>query len=307
MERTIKLPAEPLWVNSSLHTGEYWVKPHVHEAYYHLLYVKAGACQITINNQAYEMKPNMVFIAAPNDCHSLMSSASIGLQNSEIKFAVYSETLIKSLSALPKVFEADENQSHLLDLIINSGYDTSGYGNANIAQFSLLSYLYYICDTLRHRELNDCPSHYLQGLDLNGFSRATIDTVLFMEQHYMEEITLEIIGEVIGYNKNYISTMVMKDLSIHANEVLSFIRIQKAAELLHRSDYSVQEICRQAGFKNGSHFARLFKKMVGLTPLQYRFSYPKDILPPEEDILYDSNVPIWGNKLLRDYIELKSN
>lgn len=308
MESKINLPADLLWVNNTTHTEHFWIKEHIHGTYYHLTYIEEGTCNIIVNNEIYEMTPTMVALAAPNDPHGFHSVTSKeGIRFWEVKFIVYSNSLNHALSKLPKVFITDDLQRGLLNQVIKSGYNTGGHANVNAGRFYLTSFLYYLCDEVMSASNQDCPSPYLQGIDISNFSKATIDTVLYMEENYMHEVTLEKIGAEIGYHKNYISTMVRKDLSIHANELLSFIRIQKAAALLTQSDYSLTEIYLQTGFKNNSHFSKLFKKMVGLSPAQYRRSYPDGIIAPAEDGGFDEAIPMWGKGLLRDYIESKLN
>ncbi len=305
MERNIKLPADLIWVNEMICRKGFWTKPHKHETYYHLQLAVAGSCRTIIHNQTYELTPNRIVLAAPNDIHSIPEVSAMGIRCIEMKFTVWSDSLNRALSRLPKVFEATALQKSLIEMIFQSECEPNGKVNVNAGRFSLITLLYSLCGETEDASGSECPSRYLEGIDLTGFSKATVDTVLFMEQYYMEEVTLEKISEAIGYHKNYISTMVMKDLGIHANEVLAFIRIQKAAELLRHSEQSMQDICLQTGFKNTSHFSRMFRKMVGVTPLQYRRSCPADILPTY-DRNYDDNTAVWENERLRDYIDLKS-
>ena len=225
----------------------------------------------------------------------------------EVKFTVHSGSLQRAIAQLPKVFSADQMQHGLLELIVASTQPGYEQFNINANRFHLASFLYYTCREILSRQHQDCPSIYLKGIDISKFSRATVATVLYLEKNYMHEISLESISAEIGYHPNYISTMVKKDLSIHTNELLAFIRIQKAAEFLYYSDFSITEIYQQTGFVNNSHFSRLFKKMVGVSPSQYRRSYPTGIFAPNEETPHDEATPMWVNGLLRDYIESKAN
>ncbi len=47
-------------------------------------------------------------------------------------------------------------------------------------------------------------------------------------------------------------------------------RLRKAMSLLSGSDMTIEEIARQCGFANGSYFATVFRRQLGLTPLQFR-------------------------------------
>lgn len=307
MDSKINLPADILWVNSTTHKDTYWVDNHSHDTYCHLVYIRSGTCSTTVNGETYEMRPSTISIVTPKDTHSMHSIPSGGeIIFWEVKFIVHSNSLRRAIEQLPKVFLADEMQHGLLELIVQNSHGTREKTNINATRFHLASLLYYTCrDTLNSHQQN-CPSIYLKGIDISRFSQATVGTVLYLEKNYMYDISLEAIGAEIGYHPNYISAMVKRDLSIHTNELLAFIRIQKAAEFLYYSDFSIKEIYQQTGFINSSHFSRTFKKMVGISPSQYRRSYPTGIFAPNEETLHDEATPVWINGLLRDYIESKA-
>ncbi|MHC4158826.1 MAG: helix-turn-helix transcriptional regulator, partial [Planctomycetota bacterium] len=53
-------------------------------------------------------------------------------------------------------------------------------------------------------------------------------------------------------------------------DYLTGVRIERAKELLLATEQSCTEICFQVGYNNQSYFTRTFKRLVGMTPLQFR-------------------------------------
>jgi transcriptional regulator GlxA family with amidase domain len=53
-------------------------------------------------------------------------------------------------------------------------------------------------------------------------------------------------------------------------EHLTYIRVQRAQELLENSDGKLEAIAAQVGYHSGTVFARAFIRCVGLTPSQFR-------------------------------------
>lgn len=307
MDNKIALPADILWVCDTTYVENYQVKAHAHITYYHLLHIQSGYCNVTINGQTHKLTPGMTMLALPEDVHSIHQvSKGEKVCFWEVKFIVQSQSLNNALKKIERVFLADEVESGLLFSIIHNCYKTGQHININAGRFYLIALLYHICGDIMNSDKQENVSPYLQGIDTTGFSRATIETVQYVEEHYMHEVSLEQIGNTIGYYKNYISTAVKKDLSITVNELLSFVRIQKAAELLYYSDCSIKQIYAQTGFKNINHFTRIFKKMVGIPPAQYRKSFPDDVAENSNGIFtHDDSIPMWVNILLKDYIESK--
>ena len=98
--------------------------------------------------------------------------------------------------------------------------------------------------------------------------------------NYCEDVSLDAISEATGYNKKYLSTSFKRDFSISINDYLMLLRIQKAAELLLFSEANVTSLYKEVGFNNNNNFNRVFKKIVGVPPSQYRKSYPDGVKSP---------------------------
>lgn len=307
MDNNIMLPADILWVCDTSYKEYYQTKAHTHDSYYHLICIRSGHCKATLDGQSYNLSPGMVLIAMPEEVHCIDQIPKGGeVCLWEIKFIVHSRSLNAAFKGVERVFKADEVELGLMKGIINNSYGINRHVNLSAGRFYLFALLYNICDDVMNTCKHESVSHYLRGMDTTNFSRATIETVQYVEENYMHEISLEQIGAAIGYYKNYISTVVKKDLSITVNELLSFVRVQKAAEMLYYSDYNLKQIYTQTGFKTNSHFARIFKKMVGIPPAQYRRSFPDGALEiASEASNKDDAIPVWVNSLLKDYIETK--
>jgi YesN/AraC family two-component response regulator len=70
-------------------------------------------------------------------------------------------------------------------------------------------------------------------------------------------------------NPDYLSYIFHKKFGQTLNTYITAMRIDAAKELLLTSNLSLQEISDKAGFSNSSYFHRQFKKITGLTPMQF--------------------------------------
>lgn len=92
----------------------------------------------------------------------------------------------------------------------------------------------------------------------------------YLEKHYMEEISLEIVAGVFHFNPSYFSTLFKNTFGKSFSDYLSQIRMEKAEELLLQSDYKIKEVALKVGYRDSNYFIRTFKKKYGITPDEFR-------------------------------------
>ena len=101
-------------------------------------------------------------------------------------------------------------------------------------------------------------------------SRIVKNAVDYISQNFSEDITLAMAAEHLHVNTSYLSTLFRQVTGMTFKEHLNRVRIEEAARLLSNTDYPVMEIAIACGYKDQSYFTKVFKKMTGLTPKQYR-------------------------------------
>ena len=92
----------------------------------------------------------------------------------------------------------------------------------------------------------------------------------YISQNFSEDITLATVADHLHVNTSYLSTLFRQVTGMTFKEHLNRVRIEEAARLLSNTDYSVMEIAIACGYKDQSYFTKVFKKLTGLTPKQYR-------------------------------------
>lgn len=92
----------------------------------------------------------------------------------------------------------------------------------------------------------------------------------FVNQNFHEEITLQSLGEQYYLNPSYISQLFRKGVGMTFTEYIAKLRIDYACELLDKGSSSINEIAEKSGYHDYFYFTRVFKKITGKTPTQYR-------------------------------------
>lgn len=91
----------------------------------------------------------------------------------------------------------------------------------------------------------------------------------YIDENLEGELTLVTFENRFYINRFYLSRLFKESIGINIHEYITFKRISKAKKLLS-SGYSVIDACSLAGFIDYSNFIRVFKRIVGVPPGQYR-------------------------------------
>ena len=95
----------------------------------------------------------------------------------------------------------------------------------------------------------------------------------YIQQHYQEALRLEDVSSAVGFNATYFSTLFKKETGQNFVDYLTELRISKSKELLCADELSVQDVAEQVGYRDLKYFSRLFKKLTGVSPSDYKKLY----------------------------------
>ncbi|MED4954104.1 helix-turn-helix domain-containing protein [Paenibacillus macerans] len=154
--------------------------------------------------------------------------------------------------------------------IILTGYDDFEYVRRAL-RWGVVDYL---LKPLDKNEIAGLLTHIDQELPSEADSeceRHTKRILAYTEQHYMNDLSLDHLAELMNLHPNYISSLFKKVTGDTFVNYLNAFRIKEAQKLLgtHRH-LSVSEIGRRVGFESKHYFAKVFKKYTGITPGAYR-------------------------------------
>lgn len=94
-----------------------------------------------------------------------------------------------------------------------------------------------------------------------------------LELHFAEDIQMAELAVTAGWSHEHLTRMFVKHTGMSLQRALQEIRINKACRLLAQELLTVKQITYFTGFQSESHFCRVFKKIRGLTPSEYRKTY----------------------------------
>ena len=93
----------------------------------------------------------------------------------------------------------------------------------------------------------------------------------YIETHYMEDICLQDVAEQFRYSDAYFCRFFKQNFDKNFIVYLSELRIEKAKELLADVTVNIKDIGQKVGYRDSSYFTKVFKRIVGVTPSEYRY------------------------------------
>jgi YesN/AraC family two-component response regulator len=92
----------------------------------------------------------------------------------------------------------------------------------------------------------------------------------YIHEHQTENLRLGHVAKAVNTSTFYFCKMFKKATGINFTDYLSRVRIEKSKNLLLNPNLRVSEIAFEVGFQSLTHFNRVFKKILGQSPTEYR-------------------------------------
>ncbi len=106
-----------------------------------------------------------------------------------------------------------------------------------------------------------------EGIRLNAVSESILE---YIKNHYKEDISLQDVAEAMNYSDAYFCKLFKQCFDKSFTVYLSEFRVEKAKQLLADVMINIKDISYEVGYRDSNYFARVFKRIAGVTPSDYR-------------------------------------
>jgi AraC-like DNA-binding protein len=104
----------------------------------------------------------------------------------------------------------------------------------------------------------------------NKYSTPVYICQTYVFTHLYEDISLAQLAEKASITQSYLSALFKKEVGVTISEYIQRAMIDEAKNLMDHTSHSLIEISSMLNFHDQSHFTKIFKKLVGVTPKQYK-------------------------------------
>ena len=156
------------------------------------------------------------------------------------------------------------------------GADVSQYSTILTDIYTLASSSDYIRDMRINGKLNDLltllmESSWHREAHTNAPKKMDISLVKsFLDEHYKEKLSLESVASHFFIDKHYLARLFKEQYGVTLVTYLQQVRITHAKRMLRFTDKSIEEIGLECGIGELNYFSRVFKKLEGVSPSEFR-------------------------------------
>ncbi|XID93007.1 response regulator [Paenibacillaceae bacterium WGS1546] len=239
--------------------------------------------KIVIADDEYQAREGLVAqLAAYGEEWTVVGAAKNGQEAVELVVLHRPDILITDISmpgftgidVMKKLREIEADTT----VIILSGYAEFQYAQEAVA----CGAFEYMLKPAPHREIadsirraarmrNNRQAFAPQGPQAQSAYRSPVKYALEqIHSYYYQDISLKEIADRQGMNADYFSTLFRSEVGATFSDYLATYRIGQAKKLLKELDMKVYEVSVKVGYKDYKYFAKLFKQVVGVSPLAFK-------------------------------------
>lgn len=134
------------------------------------------------------------------------------------------------------------------------------------SELMLLGHLYiFVALLIQNRQNNS--SHTYRTLNQEKYVKKVIE---FISKNYSGKISISDIASGIGLDRSYLYVIFKKLMNMSPQNFLINFRIDRAVDLMRNSELTIGDIARSVGYEDPLQFSKIFKKIKGVSPSQFR-------------------------------------
>ena len=246
-----------------------------------IYYVTEGEAQLHLNGKTVRLRPRHLYIIPAYTTHSYECTGLFTHYYLHVYEGFKSEMSLVELYDFPTEVEAGEDEERLFQHMCEQQPEArlpesnpQAYDNAT--QFS--DYVQ------RYNDMGLWEKMELRGAILILFSRFMREAVphvwtqdermkkvlAYIHRHLDQNIALEDLAGIACITKPYLIRLFKREFGTSPVQYINKKKVEKAQLLLFTTDKPVKEVAYALGYSDHSYFIRLFHKLTGMTPLEYK-------------------------------------
>ncbi|MDR2939797.1 MAG: AraC family transcriptional regulator [Clostridiales bacterium] len=269
-----------LYISNAKYSGDWHSTMHIHNCT-EIFYVVGGSGEFKIEELVCPVTANDMVIVNPGVNHT-----ELGLRDYPLEYIVI------GIEGLEFTVNDDESDDRYCIVKFQNGsedilyYLRSMFVEIEHKPFGYISVCQDLLELLLIRLMRRHDFSLTPAKPGVRVSRECAAVRRYIDRHFKENISLEMLAELAHLNKYYFGHSFSQQYGVSPINYLISKRIEESKYLLANTDNSLSFISHILGFSSPSYFSQSFRKLAGMSPIEYRkksgntdkFSKPREML-----------------------------
>ena len=249
--------------------------------FWEIVYVDNGSIKIMCDDKEVVLNQGEIIFHKPNEFHSVKSYnsspnifvISFVCKSSAMQyFERYKTKLNRDLKSFISSIITEANNTYKIpknDVALNKleVKDEAKFGGEQLIKTYLEQFLILLI-----RNMTEKNNITIFPAKENMEDYLTTEIKNYIKNHLYERIKVEDICTAFGYSKSYLSTIFKQQCGVSLAKYYNQLRVKRAKSLIQNDNKNFAEISDLLAFDNPQYFTRVFKRVTGLTPSEFKNS-----------------------------------
>lgn len=235
---------------------------HLHNEF-EVICCTSGSFETVIDSVSYTVHEGQSIISFPNQSHYYICDSGSKIKAYMLIFSAdifeeYAKHIVSCIPTNPVIDHKDcPNHAKYIKKMFDS--------KMNPSEFDVLKRVGY-CKLICAEIFENC-----KFVPANQSNPDVISSIIdYCNNNFTNDIHLDDLQKTLHINKYYISHLFKEKFRMGFNEYINTLRINAACKKLKKTDDTITSIASSVGYNTVRNFNRVFQKMTGVTPCQYR-------------------------------------
>ena len=251
---------------NSFDTKEGWTVNFHKHIFFEFHYVLEGSTYTKFRDNEIEIKQGYFYVMRPDIIHAHYQKHGTSHKAFSMAWGMTASAGSKGLAEMfknisPELKKDDGSIRRELDNFVNEYYDNQP---VELLKLDFCRLLYAVASSFgkiqSYGNKNNIEKNIIE------------ETLLFMNDNIERDLKAYDIASAIHISYPHLARLFSKILNSSVKKTYNDMKIEKAKDLLKQTSLTVEQIAIQSGFNNSNYFYEIFKKKIGMTPVEFRKS-----------------------------------
>lgn len=248
--------------------------------FWEFVYVDKGEITAFADNDEFVLKQGDIIFHKPGEWHNIQSNGVVAPNVAIVSFECKSRAMEFFEG---KILKVGQNQKSIISKIIseytnafstpfNDPYTNrlERKQNQPIGSEQLLRM--YISELLISFLRNTLPEHQYSMISINHSASMVNLLINYMQDNLQSGVSVDQLVKFSGINRTGINNLFKQNFGMGAIDYFIKMKIDAAKKYLRENNFNVTQISEILGYANVHYFSRQFKKVTGMSPIEYSTS-----------------------------------